>query len=234
VGDVLRYLHVKNLDKYHPGYRDRQLIWCKIYFSMLCADPEFEMIPEIDKWRFIAFVILELQTRKFIPLNEQYLSRKGFDFKNRPLDRSLQMLQTFVELVTEDEKVCGVEKRREEKRREEVCRNFRRDSHQVLISEFLYENIKKIISHARPPNIRTWSKEVDLMLRLDKRDPQDIRSTIQWLFNSCDKDAQFWSTNILSPKKLRKHYDRLVALRNKAQPKRNYDMSGTIFDEEGK
>jgi hypothetical protein len=72
------------------------------------------------------------------------------------------------------------------------------------------------------------------MLRLDKRDPQDIRSTIQWLFNSCDKDAQFWSTNILSPKKLRKHYDRLVALRNKAQPKRNYDMSGTIFDEEGK
>lgn len=114
----MEYLHVKNIGKYHPGYRDRNLIWCKTYFTMLNAEPEFELLCEIDKWRFIAFVMLELQTKKPVPLDEEYLKRKGFDIKKRPILLTLKMLHNFVTVVTQDEKLCSVEKRREEEDKE--------------------------------------------------------------------------------------------------------------------
>lgn len=91
-------IHVKNIEKYHPKYKDRHLIWCKVYFTMLDGDPEFEMIDEIDKWRFIAFVILELKAKNPIPLDDKYLSRKGFDLKKRPISKTLQALHVFIEV----------------------------------------------------------------------------------------------------------------------------------------
>ena len=48
----MKYIHVENLEKYHPGYKDRELIWAKTYFTMLFGDAEFELIEnETDKWR---------------------------------------------------------------------------------------------------------------------------------------------------------------------------------------
>lgn len=110
----MKYIHVKKLDKYHPGYKDRNLIWCKVYFKMVNADPDFEMMPEIDKWRFIAFIILELQTQKPIPIINEYLKRKGFNLKKRPISKTLQMLHNFIEVRND-----SVTQRREEKSREE-------------------------------------------------------------------------------------------------------------------
>lgn len=94
------YLHIKNLDKYHLDYRDRELKWCKMYFSMLNGDPEFEMVDEVNKWRFVCFVMLELQAKKPIPIDNDYLIRKGFDLKKCPISNTLQMLHNFIE-------VCG-------------------------------------------------------------------------------------------------------------------------------
>ena len=96
------YLHIKNLEKYHPGYKDRSLIWCKAYFSMINSSPEFEMLCEIDKWRLIAFIMLELQLKKPIPLNEGWLIRKGFDNRKRRISATINMLHNFIEVVTED------------------------------------------------------------------------------------------------------------------------------------
>jgi hypothetical protein len=62
--------------------------WFKCYFKMVNADPEFEMLCEVDKWRFIAFIMLELQYQKPIPLDNMYLSRKGFDLKKRSMSLS--------------------------------------------------------------------------------------------------------------------------------------------------
>jgi len=115
----MEVVHVKNLDKYHPGYKDRELIWCKVYFKMLNADPAFEMLCEIDKWRLIAFIMLELQIKKPVPIDTKYLLRKDFDLKKRPISLTLQMLQHFISPVTQDEKPCSVDKSREEKSREE-------------------------------------------------------------------------------------------------------------------
>lgn len=113
------YLHVKNLEKYHPGYKDRELQWCKTYFKMINADPEFEMLNEVDKWRFVAFVMLELQIKNPIPLNPEYLTKKGFNLEKFPISNTLQMLHSFVEIVTEEKKLCVLEKNKNKNKRRE-------------------------------------------------------------------------------------------------------------------
>lgn len=106
-----KYITVKNLEKYHSGYKDRELRWAKIYFKMVQGDPEFEMIDnEIDKWRFVCFVILELQAQKPIPYNEDYLKKKGFNLKKRPISLTLNMLHKFVEVVNGENILCGLDK----------------------------------------------------------------------------------------------------------------------------
>ncbi len=122
----MRYVKVKNLEKYHPGYKDRNLWWAKIHYKMVSGDPDFEMIEnETDKWRYVAFILLELHTQKPTPLNENYLMRKGFDFKKRKIDPTIQALSNFIEVVDTEctqsvpNPLLREEKRRVEKSREE-------------------------------------------------------------------------------------------------------------------
>lgn len=109
------YLHVKNLEEFNPGYKDRELIWCKVYFSMINANPEFELLCETDKWRFVAFIMLELQTKKPVPLDPDYLIRKGFDLKKRSISLTLQMLHNSIEVCNAGVTQSRVEKIRIDK-----------------------------------------------------------------------------------------------------------------------
>jgi len=72
---------------------------------MVNAEPEFELLDEIDKWRFIALIILQLQIKRPVPLNEDYLTRKGFNLKKRPIALTLKMLHNFVEVCNVEEEV---------------------------------------------------------------------------------------------------------------------------------
>lgn len=139
-GNLLQqFVHIRNLEKYHPGYKDRNLIWCKVYFNMINADPEFEMLEEIDKWRFIAFIMLELQYKNPVPIDNEYLQRKGFNLKKRSIKLSLNMLHNFVDIVTEDNKsplqFCNTDKRREDKRREDKIPPTKED-----VEKYIKEN----------------------------------------------------------------------------------------------
>lgn len=112
-------IHIINLEEHNPGYKDRNLIWCKVYFKMINADPNFEMLCEIDKWRFVALVMLELQIKQPIPLDLEYLKRKGFDFKKRAMSLTIQMLHNLIEVCNETVTQSRVEKSRKEEKREE-------------------------------------------------------------------------------------------------------------------
>lgn len=106
-----QFIHVKNLEKYHPGYKDRTLQWAKIYFKMVQGDPDCELIDsEIDWARLLKFILLELEAQQPIPLNNKYLAKKGFDLKKRSIALTLNMLHKFVCVVTEDLKLCGLDK----------------------------------------------------------------------------------------------------------------------------
>lgn len=94
----MKSLHIKNLEKYHPKFRDRNLVWCKLYFSTLNTDPAFMLLDEIDKWRYFAFVMLELQMKKPVPLEPRFLILKGFDLSARKIDITVNAIRELVEI----------------------------------------------------------------------------------------------------------------------------------------
>ena len=104
----MNYIHIKNLEKYHPGYKDRVLQWAKIYFKMAQGDPDVEMINEIDWGRLIKLILLELQAKTPIPINDDYLIRKGFDIKIRPISLTINMLHNFLDVVTQSSDKCHI------------------------------------------------------------------------------------------------------------------------------
>ena len=52
--------------------------------------------------------------------------------------------------------------------------------------------------------VQAWSRDADLLLRVDKRDPDEAEAVLRW----CQADS-FWKANILSMGKFRKQYDQL-------------------------
>ena len=114
----MKYIHIKNLEKYHPKYRDRTLQWAKIYFKMVQGDPDCEMIDDETDWgRLIKFILLELQAQKPIPMDEGYLAKKGFNFDKRPISLTLNMLHNFIIIVRSD--YVDKDKDKEEDKEEE-------------------------------------------------------------------------------------------------------------------
>jgi len=92
--------------------------------------------------------------------------------------------------------------------------NFRESpGNPPLVAEKLAIFLEELIRKRQPKFVRrgNWAKDIDRMIRLDKRDPKDIEAVIRW----CQADT-FWCNNILSASKLRLQYDQLD-LKRKAQ-----------------
>lgn len=97
----------------------------------------------------------------------------------------------------------------------------RTDTEQMSLVNLLFDLIKERRPSFKLSTLANWTKPIDLMIRLDKRDPEEIEKVIKW----CQQD-EFWQNNILSTSKLRKQYDQLCLKMEAtdAKPKR--------FDEE--
>lgn len=86
---------------------------------------------------------------------------------------------------------------------------FVEGSNELRLSTLLLEEIRKNKSDFKQPNqpnLQSWAKEVDLMIRRDGRKPERIEAVIRW----CQKDP-FWWKNVLSTEKLRDKFERLEA-----------------------
>ncbi len=120
---------------------------------------------------------------------------------------------TIYQAVSEDSdsernrQVTGKEHRQECKEcKEDILLS---DSIEIRLSELLLEKITSRNPGFKKPNIQTWARHIDLMIRVDKRVPSEISKVIAW----CQQD-QFWQNNILSTAKLRKQFDRLLMQMN--------------------
>lgn len=82
---------------------------------------------------------------------------------------------------------------------------FLSNSDEVRLSELLFEKILSRNPNHKKPNLQTWATDVDRMIRIDRRTPEEIRRVIEW----CQSDP-FWQNNILSTAKLRKQFDQLL------------------------
>lgn len=85
-------------------------------------------------------------------------------------------------------------------------KKFNVDSDPYLLAKFLEQEILK--NNSKFPQSekqrQRWAKDIDLMMRRDKLNADDIAGTIEW----CQKD-KFWCSNILSGKKIREKYQQL-------------------------
>lgn len=86
------------------------------------------------------------------------------------------------------------------------------DSLAFKLAEFFLSEIKKTDGKAKP-NLQTWARDMDYILRIDFRTESEIREAI--LFARKEK---FEKDVILSPASLRKGFTRLVAKMEKAKP----------------
>jgi hypothetical protein len=93
-------------------------------------------------------------------------------------------------------------------------KTFLSDSTEIRLSELLLKKILLRNPNHKKPNLQIWAKDIDRMIRIDHRIPEDIRAVVEW----CQADP-FWQNNILSPAKLRSQFDQLQLKRGTAGKK---------------
>jgi len=86
----------------------------------------------------------------------------------------------------------------------------------LTISGLLAESIvswkpdyKGLCNGTKNATTKRWAKDVDKMLRLDKRDPEKVKAIIDWLPSHKGNGDFMWRNNVLSGSKLREQYDKL-------------------------
>ena len=180
----MKYIHIRNLEKYHPGYKDRTLQWAKIYFKMVQGDPECEILNEIDWGRLMKFIVLELEAQKPIPLIEDYLIKKGFDLKTRDISLTIQMLHNFVDIIQEEEYISTYtshidkeEDKEKSKSKSDVTKQCYGEMKNVYLTKQEYSNL---ISDYGESEINHYINNLSLYEKIDKY--KDHNLTIRkWL-----------------------------------------------------
>jgi len=76
------------------------------------------------------------------------------------------------------------------------------------LAKFFYELISKNIENPKKPSFNSWANDIRLMREQDKREPSDIRGLMVWV-----QADDFWKSNVMSTKSLRKSWDRLMMKR---------------------
>jgi len=78
-------------------------------------------------------------------------------------------------------------------------------------ARWLYGAILNTAPKFKEPNFKAWANEVRLMRERDDRTHREMCELLQWAHT-----IPFWRGNILSPAKLREHWDRLTIQRDAA------------------
>jgi hypothetical protein len=101
----------------------------------------------------------------------------------------------------------------------------------MFMRQCILSNLPKAkVPKPTPEGLRRWTYDIDLMMRIDCRSPDEIRELIDWSHRD-----PFWKANILSPGKLREKWDTLVAHKQRGEerirgtPAANSYKSGNPF-----
>lgn len=94
---------------------------------------------------------------------------------------------------------------------------FAKDTEQYKLALFMRDCVLKNLPNAKvpepaPDKLRRWAYDIDLMVRIDHRSPDEIRQLMDWAHRD-----PFWKANILSPGKLREKWDTLVAHKQRGE-----------------
>lgn len=104
--------------------------------------------------------------------------------------------------------------------------SFVENSIEFQLTHLLLQKLIKLKPDFKRPNLQSWAKHIDYMMRLDSRNPDEIRSVIEWIHANGNEKARFWQGVILSTQGLRKKYDQLVIQMNNFSDKENTNDDG--------
>jgi hypothetical protein len=79
----------------------------------------------------------------------------------------------------------------------------------------MFRRIEVVAPNAKQPNFENWANTIRLMRESDNRDHKTMWAVFDW----ANRDS-FWCSNILSPDKLRKQFDKLQVKRNETNQHR--------------
>jgi uncharacterized protein YdaU (DUF1376 family) len=79
------------------------------------------------------------------------------------------------------------------------------ESEDYKLAMYIDEKLLELNGKRKEPNFKVWAADINKMVRLDKRSREEIKQVFDWA-----NADEFWSSNILSPAKLRKQFDTLL------------------------
>lgn len=93
--------------------------------------------------------------------------------------------------------------------------------HAFGLVSFFFEKLKEINPKIAKPNLKTWTKELDRIMRIDNRSPEELRQVIEYIINEHKTStSEFtWSKAVQSPAKLREHFAKIWMQMKKVNPK---------------
>ncbi|MGF3113725.1 phage replisome organizer N-terminal domain-containing protein [Facklamia sp. P9177] len=116
----------------------------------------------------------------------------------------------------EIEKEIDIDIKKKSNNSQQSKSRYAEDSNYFLLSKFLLSLIKKRNPEHKEPNLQNWADDFRKLVELDKRDLSQVKNVVIWCQNN-----DFWQNTILSPAKVRKHYDKLVLQMNSPNKTRN-------------
>lgn len=87
----------------------------------------------------------------------------------------------------------------------------------LVVAKRIFGMIRTLNPHHKEPDWNAWANDVRLMVQRDKRSHAEIIDLFTWA-----NGDEFWKSNILSPSKLRKQWDRLVVKRGSTKAAQPY------------
>ncbi len=84
---------------------------------------------------------------------------------------------------------------------------YSQDDHDCAV--WMLSMVRQINPAFKEPNLKTWANDIRKIINIDKRTYQEISDLFMWV----NRD-DFWSSNILSPAKLRKQWDKIYMKAN--------------------
>jgi hypothetical protein len=117
-------------------------------------------------------------------------------------------MQSVFELETGLE-TTAKQSRNNNKKDNNVKKEYSRNSIEFRLSEFLFSFIKKRNEKYKTPDFNKWSVHIERMIKIDNRTAQEITEVIKW-----SQEDPFWQNNILSTETLRKQFDKLYLKMN--------------------
>lgn len=98
---------------------------------------------------------------------------------------------------------------------------FKYSDEDMRFAREMFNRILTVTPSAKEPSFKSWANTIRLMRESDNRD----HTTMWKVFSWTNKDS-FWCSNILSPTKLRKHFDKLQVKANETNKPANGTPSG--------